>query len=120
MIENRGKRKINSFSNLCNYLVCPTYNQELIITVPNSYEPDQYFTTRDKIKPENTIGFQKIHKYDSEDFNYFRELAYLFSKVRFHNDSISIKFYDAISEYVTQIPSFPNSLKIKKSDEEEL
>ena len=28
--------------------------------------------------------------------------------------------YEEISEYVTKIPTFPNSLKIKKSDEEEL
>ena len=40
--------------------------------------------------------------------------------MRVHNDSINVKLYDAISEYVTKIPTFPNSLKIKKSDEEEL
>ena len=28
--------------------------------------------------------------------------------------------YEEISEYVTKIPTFPKSLKIKKSDEEEL
>ena len=40
--------------------------------------------------------------------------------MRVHNDSINVKLYEAISEYVTKIPTFPNSLKIKKSDEEEL
>ena len=40
--------------------------------------------------------------------------------MRIHNDSINVKLYDAIAEYVTKIPSFPNSLKIKKTDEEEL
>ena len=40
--------------------------------------------------------------------------------MRIHNDSINVDLYDIIAEYVTKIPSFPNSLKIKKSDEEEL
>ena len=40
--------------------------------------------------------------------------------MRIHNDSINVELYDIIAEYVTKIPSFPNSLKIKKSDEEEL
>ena len=40
--------------------------------------------------------------------------------MRIHNDSINVKLYDAISDYITKIPTFPNALKIKKSDEEEL
>ena len=40
--------------------------------------------------------------------------------MRIHNDSINVKLYDFISNFVTKIPSFPNKEKIKKSDEEEL
>ncbi len=40
--------------------------------------------------------------------------------MRIHNDSINVKLYEAICDYVTKIPTFPNSAKIKKSDEEEL
>jgi len=40
--------------------------------------------------------------------------------MKIHNDSINVKLYDVICDYVTKIPSFPNSQKIKKLDEEEL
>ena len=40
--------------------------------------------------------------------------------MKIHNDSINVQLYDAISDYITKIPTFPNALKIKKSDEEEL
>ena len=32
----------------------------------------KYYTTRDKLKPQNVTGFYKIHKYETCDYNDFR------------------------------------------------
>ena len=39
--------------------------------------------------------------------------------INFHNNSIDTNTYDSVSEYITNIPKFPESLKIIKEKQED-
>ena len=53
-------------------------------------------------------GFYKIHKYETCDYNDFREIIDVFSNIKFHNNNIDITKFDFCAQYISKIPTFPN------------
>lgn len=61
------------------------------------------------------MNFQKIHNYTEDDFSYFKKLAEIFIKIKFHNDSFNQKNYEITSNFIKKIPKFPqNKYNLKK------
>ena len=68
-----------------------------MILFPKEHDELSYYTTRDKLKPQSTPGFYKIHRYEQSDYNDFKSIVELFSQIRFHNDSIDVSKFDFCS-----------------------
>ena len=44
----------------------------------------------------------------------------MYSSIKIHNDNVNVELYEKTSDYIVNIPEFPESLKIKKREIEDI